>query len=357
MDTGSSAGARPLVVTEDQDLLEQVLRLCAAAGVTPDVVETVDRTRQFWARASAVLVGDDAAGAVAGLGLTRRDDVVLVSGARDETPLWRLAVRLHADDVMMLPGAQLRLSQRISDLADGPLRGTILAVLPGSGGAGASTVAAGLALTAAKQGLRTLLIDGDPLGGGIELLVGCEDAPGLRWAEVAATQGRVGAAALRAALPAVGELAVLSFDRTGPASNDSHAMLSMLGSAQRGSELVVVDLARRLDEASTDVVMSTELLVLVATPDVRGVAGAQRVLADLRPLCSDIRLLVRRRPGSDLTAQTVAETLGLPLVASIATRRSLSRAVNDGLGPLGRGGLERPCRTLLDALPLCGASR
>lgn len=350
MDSGSSSSARPLIVTHDQDLLEQLLRLCAAVGVTADLADSVDRARQPWARASVVLVGDDVAPAAARLGLGRRDNVVLVSGAPDQAPLWRLAVELRADDVVMLPAAQLRLAERLSDLADGPLRGATVAVVAGSGGAGSSTLASALALTAAKQGRRTLLVDADPLGGGIELVVGCEDSAGLRWPEVAATHGRVSAADFRGALPSVGYLAVLSFDRTLPAPADPSAMRAMLGAARRGSELVVVDLPRRLDEAATEAVLVTDVLVLVVTSEVRGVASAQGTLAALRQLCGDIRVLVRELPGSDLAPESVASSLGLPLTVAIPTRRSVARSVNDGLGPLARGGLERACRAVLDDL-------
>ncbi len=348
MDSGSSSSARPLIVTRDQDLLEQLLRLCAAAGVTADRVESIEGARQPWARASAVLVGADLAAEAVRLGLTRRDNVVIVCGAREEAALWRQAVQLRADDVLVLPAAQLRLTEQLSDLAEAPLRGTTVAVSAGSGGAGASTLASALALTSASVGLRTLLIDADPLGGGIELAVGCEDRSGLRWPEVAATEGRVSAAAFRAALPSVGSLAVLSYDRTGSSATDPRVMQEMLGAAQRGSELVVVDMPRRLDEAATEAALCTDVFLLVATSEVRGVACAQRVLALLRELCADIRVLVRELPGSDLSPQSVAETLQLPLACAIPTRRAVARSVNDGLGPLSRRGLERVCRQVLD---------
>lgn len=349
MDSGSSSG-RPLIVTHDDDLQEQLLRLCAAAGVTADLVEVVDHARQPWARASAVLVGDDLAPAASRLGLLRRDNVVLVTAARDHVDLWRLAVAMRADDVVQLPRGQLRLAERLSDLADGPARALTLGLVAGSGGAGSSTAASALALTAARSRRRTLLVDADPQGGGIDLVVGCEGAAGLRWPEVAATQGRVSATAFRSALPTIGDLVVLSFDRTGTPLGDPAVMCSMLAAGQRGSEVVVVDLPRRLDEAAADALLCTGIQLLVATSDVRGAAGAQATVGALRELCGDLRVVVRNVPGSDLSAQTVADTLGLPLAAELPTSRRVARSVNDGLGPLARGGLERVCRALLDDL-------
>ena len=77
-------------------------------------------------------------------------------------------------------------------------------------------------------------------------------------------------------------------------------------------------------------------------------ASAQGMLPALRRLCADLRVIVRELPGSDLSAGAVADALGLPLAGRLPTQRSIARAVNDGLGPLGRGSLERVCRTVLD---------
>lgn len=356
MDNGSSTSARPLIVTRDQDLLEQLLRLCAAAGVTADLVESAEQARQPWARASAVLVGDDLAPAAARLDLARRDGVVLVSGAREQAALWQLAVELRADDVLLLPAGQLRLAERLSDLSDGPARGTTVALVGGGGGAGSSTLAAALALTAAKRGYRTHLIDADALGGGIDLVVGCEDLEGLRWPQVAATHGRVSAAAFRAALPTVGDVAVLSFDRSGSPLTVPGAVRSMIGAAQRGAELVVLDLPRRLDDTATESLLSADVLLVVATSEVRGVASAQAMLPALRELCADVRVVVRDLPGSDLTPRAVADALGLPLCGGVPSCRRVTRSINAGLGPLPRGGLERACRHVLDTLEPMGST-
>lgn len=338
------------MVTEDRDLRDALLRLCAAASLTPDVIDATASLRQVWARAHAVLVGDDQAEAVARLGLARRDRVSLTSLREDPTPLWPLAVRLGADDVVLLPADQPRLVERLSDLVDGSGRGATVAVIGGGGGAGASTLAAAIALTAGRSGRQCLLVDADPLGGGIDLLVGCEQRDGVRWPELAATQGRVGAAAFRAALPSVGTLAVLSWDRAGPRRTSPLLVRAMVSAGQRGSDLVVVDLPRHLDDSATEALLRSDVLVVVTTSEVRGVAGARSMLDGLRDLCADIRVVVREVPGSDLSPTSVAGSLALPLVGTVATRRGLARAVNAGMGPLGRGGLERSCRAILDAL-------
>jgi secretion/DNA translocation related CpaE-like protein len=255
---------------------------------------------------------------------------------------------VRADGILLMPGDQDRLVTHLVDLADGNRRGTTIGVIGGCGGVGATVTAAALALTAARTGRSTLLVDADPHGGGIDLVLGCEDSVGVRWPEVAATNGRVSAAAFRAALPATGSLRVLSWDRTAPRQPSPDVMRTMLEAAQRGSELVLVDLPRAWDEAAVQALLLTDTVLLVTCPDVRGVAAAGCLLTGLRDVCSDVRLLVRGARGADLDSHEVADSLGIPLAGRVPTQRGLPRALDEGLGPLARGSLERTCRRLLD---------
>ncbi|MER6984231.1 hypothetical protein ABT317_46600, partial [Streptomyces carpinensis] len=66
-DTGGRQGG-PLIVTEDAELLDDLLRLCAAAGATPEVHHGVPERRGSWEAAPLVLVGDDAARRLRGAG-------------------------------------------------------------------------------------------------------------------------------------------------------------------------------------------------------------------------------------------------------------------------------------------------
>lgn len=50
----SGRPGRPLIVTEDADLLDDLLRLCAAAGATPEVHHGVPEPRGNWEAAPLV---------------------------------------------------------------------------------------------------------------------------------------------------------------------------------------------------------------------------------------------------------------------------------------------------------------
>src|SRR6266540_5502504 len=237
----ASPDARPLLVTADPLLLDDLLRLCAAAAVEPDVAADVGGARRSWPLAPLVLVGTDLAGALDHRPLARRPGVLLVGRDLDDGGVWELAVRVGAEQVLIVPDGESELVERIAEAVEGGGREALtVCFVGGRGGAGASTLAASLALTATRRGLRCLLVDGDPLGGGIDMVLGGEDAVGLRWPELVSARGRVNGSALRDALPRVNELTVLSWDRGDVLSIPADAMRAVLCAGRRSSDLVVV---------------------------------------------------------------------------------------------------------------------
>ncbi len=343
-----------VIATRDPELLDQLMRLCAAASVTPDVINQAGQLRGLWRTAAVVVVGADLADDITAAGLGRREGVILVAPGAESAELWRRGVTLGADRVVTLPDAQSWLVQRLTEAAEGGGHlARVVAVIGARGGAGASTLAAGLALRVAARGERALLIDADPLGGGIELLLGIEESQGLRWPEVAVTQGRVSAAALRQALPQHDDVVVLSWDRGATAATtivSAAAMHSMLDTARRGSDWVVVDIPRHLDDAATEALVSAETLLMVCTPDVRAVASGVQMMTALRPLCCDVRVVIRKTGRCDVDAHSVAASLQVPLAGVVPTLRAVEDGINQGIGPLARGRLAGRCDALLDGL-------
>ncbi|MGZ4743893.1 MAG: P-loop NTPase [Oryzihumus sp.] len=66
----------------------------------------------------------------------------------------------------------------------------VIGVVGGSGGVGATVLAAALATRAAATGRTVACVDGDVLGGGLDVTFGLEQEPGLRWPDLAAALGR-----------------------------------------------------------------------------------------------------------------------------------------------------------------------
>lgn len=346
--------ARPLVLTGDPVLLDDLLRLTAVAGVEPDVAPDATAGGRSWSAAPLVLVGADLADEVGALvstaGLARRDGVVLVTADLDDAQVWRRAVTLGAEHVACLPDAEPWLVDRLAVAADGPGRGgLVIGVVGGRGGAGATVLACGLAMAGLRAGLRTMLVDADPLGGGIDVTLGAERTDGARWPALTGVQGRVPPGDLRDALPAVGELTVLSWDRGDATTVPPAAMHALLDAGTAASDLVVVDLPRHLDAAARHVIAAAATTFLVVPAEVRACAAAGRLVPALVGACADVRAVVRGRGAGRLAPELVAGTLGIPLAGTLRPEPRLAETLERGEPPgRGTGPLSRLCDRLID---------
>jgi len=346
------APSRPLLVTSDPDVLDDLLRLAATAGAELEVAPDAGAARRSWATAPVVLVGPDAAVSCFRARLPRRDGVVLLGSDLDDAGIWQRGVEVGAEHVVLLPDGEQWLVDRLADLDDPGPDGAVVAVVGGRGGAGATTLACALAVTAARSGRTALLVDGDPLGGGIDLVFGGEQDAGLRWPELRSTRGRVPAAALADALPRMAGLSVLSWDRGVPASVTPDAVGAVLAAGRRAHAVVVVDLPRSLDDGGRTVLAAATTVLLVVPCEVRAAAAASRVAASVGSLSRDLRVVARGPAPSGLMAAQVAAALGLPLVGELRPEPGLELALERGEPPArrGRGPLSALCTALLDEL-------
>jgi secretion/DNA translocation related CpaE-like protein len=347
----------PLVMCGDEPVLDELLRLAAAAGCELHRVPDVVAARRAWAGAPMVLLDEAAARHCAEADLPRRGEVLLVCG-QDPPPeqLWHLAVDIGAQQVLSLPAAATWLTEMFADAVDRPAvsAGRLLAVLGGRGGAGASVFAAAAALTALRRGGGALLVDCDPLGGGIDLVLGAEAEAGLRWPELRLRGGRVPVAALREALPGRGRnharLTMISCDRDGPGPTPD-AVTAVLDAGRRAGETVVCDLPRAESEVAALVLDRADLTVLVVPAEVRAVAAAHRMADWLRGRGIRVEAVVRGPAPGGLRPTEVATAIGLPLLAAMRPEPGLANALERGaLRDRPSGPLACAATAALDAL-------
>jgi secretion/DNA translocation related CpaE-like protein len=343
----------PLVVTGDPILLDDLLRLAAAGSsevwVAPDAVAARDR----WTAAPFVLLGIDAVADVVRADLPRRAAVIVIARTGSPPPAWQFAEALRAEHIVVLPDAETWLVDRFADQAMGsPSRARVVAVLGGRGGAGASVLATALAVTGRRRGLDTLLVDADPLGGGVDLVLGWERMQGLRWPALVDACGRVSPPALVGALPGEGSLAVLSFDRSALDSVPTDAMTAALDAGRRGRDLVVVDLPRNLDEPSALALSAADRAYLVVPADLRACAAARQVVIAAAHHCAVISAVVRTSGAGGMVPAEVARVLELPLAGTLRNEPRVLRALESGdpPGASGRGPLAELCQHLLHDL-------
>ncbi len=363
------APSRPLFVISDAWLLDQLLQLAASVGVEPQLAPDVGAARATWSLAPVVVLDAVAARESSRLQLPRRGSIVLLVGQHDpeitaisprqqasavdceSTAIWRLAAAIDADHVVELPAGAAWLTERLSSATHGP-QGAVIGVVGGRGGAGASVLASALAVTAAHVGHRTMLLDADPLGGGLDLLLGRESYEGARWPDViAAPSGGVGGE-IYDALPRLGELSLLSWDRGEQLQLAPQILRKVLTVGRRGSDLVVVDLPRMPDDAARVALDAADVVVVVVPAEVRSVAAAARVIAMIRPHCQQLRVVARVPAPAGLKAEEVAAALRLPLLGTLRCEPSLALSVEKGIAPgsTRRGSLAQLSASMLDQL-------
>jgi secretion/DNA translocation related CpaE-like protein len=231
----------------------------------------------------------------------------------------------------------------------------VIAITGGCGGAGASVLTVALARSAAVDGLRGMVVDADPLGGGIDLVLGAEDVPGLRWPDLSTARGRLQPGLLAKLLPSVDGVSFLAWDRSSGAGVDvpADAVRAVLTSARTEADAIVVDLPRRIPDGSgaCEAALGCDVALLVVPAHVRATAAAVGVLNRLRTLATDVRLVVRRTPGGPAPL-AIADALGLPLAATVRAEPGLAAALDRGEPPALRPGgpLRRACAELISDL-------
>jgi secretion/DNA translocation related CpaE-like protein len=345
-----AAGADPpprrvALLSRDRALIDHVGALADAARA-PLLVRAGPNadTRS----APLVLIGMDVAAELP-LGWRGGMLVARVDGADPPEGLWKQAVDLGADHVVLLPEGEPWLIDQLIEATSPVRRAAAVGVIGGCGGAGASTLALGLAVTAARQGARPVLIDADPLGGGLDLPLGAEALDGLRWPELPAGLARFPAGLIDTGLPIVQGVRVLTCDRNDawPAPPDVAA--AAMDAACRESDLGVADLPRVLGPAELEVLTRCRLVLLVVPGRVRAVAAAAQLATALAPHVPDLRVVVRAAEGRGLPAGEVADALSLPLAGRLSADPGLSEAFDRGEAAVlrSRGVLAGLCRDLI----------
>ena len=341
----------PLLVSADPLLVADVHRLCAAAGVVPEVVRDPAHAIRLWASAPVVLVGSDVATALAAASPPRRQRVHVLGRSPVGDTMFRDALGVGAETVAGLPASETWLVELLTDVGDGGAApGVTIGVIGGSGGAGATVFAAAMAQMASGAG-RTLLVDADPIGAGVDRVLGLEGTDGIRWDSMLQTTGRLSSRSLREALPRSGQLSVLTWPTDRPASLQAFAMREVLSAGRRGFDAVVVDLPRHRDAVIDEAISRCDHVVLVSTLTVPGVTAAARVAHRL-PEATPTRHLVTRGSRAGVAPEAVSRLLRMPLVAAMGDQRGLDEAINLGAGPARsrRGTLARAARSVSTTL-------
>ncbi len=344
-----------LLVTTDPGLTDDVLRLAAVVGC--GVRPVSESAPVEWATAPLILLDEQAALATAGARLPRRAGVLIVCTQPPQGPVWRAAFELGAERAVHLPAEESELAALLADVVETPATrtGRVIAFVGGCGGAGASVLATATAVTAARHGESSLLLDCDSVGGGLDLLAGTEAVGGLRWSELTVTSGRVGASALRGALPTrrvgSGSVAVLPCDRDGRSSGlTDEAVRAVVEAGRRAGDTVVCDLPRALPAPAVAAVQNADLVTVVVPAQVRACAAAAVVARAVRQHAKRVCAVVRGPAPSGLRMPDVEQAVGVEAIAALRWLPGLGLDLDRGGLCSGRFGVRGPLARVASGL-------
>ena len=319
-------------ITDDAELLDEILRIAAAAGVPVHV--DAQGSRMHWQRAALVLVDAAQAARVGRIGLPRRPGVLVITrDAAVPDRVWPEALGVGAEHVVSIPEGERWLITRMRQVHEGPSRqGQIIAVIGACGGAGVSTLACGMARAARADGHDVLLVDADPFSAGIDLILGADQAHGSRWGDVVTMKGRLHPQSLRDALPSVHGITVLAPDRERAVPLTAEAMTHVLDAGVTAFDRVIIDLPCAMGPDIEVALAHAASTIFVTPAHVIATCRAKVVAQYVMQHSTTLQLVVRSvRDGLD--AAVIAEALALPLAHTIEHRPRVVEAINTAEPP------------------------
>ena len=244
---------------------------------------------------------------------------------------------------------------------------TCLMLVPAVGGAGASITAAASALVLSRE-RPICLVDADALAGGIDLVLGMETEPGLRWQDFSAADGRLDGAALYEALPSCPQspaLKVLTWTRSRtPETAYNHASAATKfdsadrpGRTDRPDDVrhiastisclihagitVIVDCPKQVEYVTTLGALADDTVIILPT-SVRAIAAGGHLASVCAQAGFTPSLAVRHQQHRDISVEEVEYALDLPIAGEIEYCKKVAHEIDVGglagaVGKLTRG--------------------
>ncbi len=250
---------------------------------------------------------------------------IVTSGPAGPTA-WQCAARVNAQRIVSLPQDRSEITQALTKVSS--RRARVTAFIPLVGGAGASTLAACVAGELSRISPSVVLIDCQSRGGGMAVMLGTERATPTTWHDLITADPHSFSMERLSSWNSLHYLpAPIGIKNT---LGDEHIEI-IKAIAMESTQLV-------LDCSSLDQMRTLEGLVddvcLVVPNTLRAVALARASIEEFDSSMLTMGVVVRSVPGSALAEPLVAQTLELPLWASIPTDTRLVEVIEQGLGPV-----------------------
>ncbi|MDN5797594.1 MAG: hypothetical protein L0H79_17845 [Intrasporangium sp.] len=234
--------------------------------------------------------------------------------------------------------------------------GQIIAVVPASGGVGATSLGAAIAVRSAAAARSAVAVDLDPWSGGLDVTFGIEREPGWRWDGLSEASGVVDGERLAARLPSVLDVPVLAMPTAGGGSAELQLdpgpwverVPGVIAGLAEAHAVTVLDACR--DERVLGVVAAhADAVVVVAGTRAGELAAAATLVPVLQTLGADPWIVLRGR-GAGEFEDVVIDELDVDVVGVLGEDSKLAGDVAEGIPPGHRG--RGPLVTLADRVLL-----
>ncbi len=332
-----------LLVTRDERVITEFQKI-AAVTQTPLVISG-DPVASDLSNAYRVFVAPDCAEVI-----LSHDEIVLVVVGTTGPETWRYAAKLSANHIAVIPDSREWLVEHLS--APATKQGLCVGIIPGAGGAGASLLACGLAFHARQLFNEVVLVDLDEISAGLDILFGIETQSGMRWQDFHTLTGSISGSDILRSLPSRDGVALLTHDESKTSSNQfsTNIIIEQLRSA---AGLVVMDFPRFTNQKAMAEILQQCDIVLVATPaTVRGSASTKKAIAAISKHVTNIELVIRNLPGTNLDSLRIAQSLDVPLAGVVNSDPRIVEQIEQGFGVAGihLGGFTRSMNALAQRL-------
>jgi Mrp family chromosome partitioning ATPase len=270
--------------------------------------------------------------------VTRRDDMAVdFSAGQSAIP-----------ELLFLPEGNARLTERLRSFVpdrSGLRSANVISVTGTRGGAGSTTLAAGLAAAAADLG-SVVFVDADPAGAPVDINAGIEGDRGIRWSDVVDVGGQLAVSALQGRMPSTGDIDWLA---TPLGTANSMSWRSVTDALIAGYDTVIIDLPRYRLTATPP--PAAAIPILLTTLELTSLNAAQTLLESGRFGADP--LVTLRSVGGPLRMSTASDTLSTGRLREVPASRVLRGASDFGdlARAVAKGGFARACqRLLLEAL-------
>lgn len=227
----------------------------------------------------------------------------------------------------------------------------VISVVGTAGGVGSSVLTASLAMRASSLGAAVVAVDGRPYGGGLDVVLGVDEFPGIRWRDLADAAGPLDGVEIFGRLPLVDRCGVVSFDREFPLVPAGEVLTAVVSALRSVSDLVFVDAPRAGECWEGEVASVSDEVVALTGTSVSALAAAAASVAHLDAVHDALWLACRtdRGAAADLD-QRLPDLLEVPLIGAVPTDPKVATCLSEGRPPPGRGKLCRAVDEMLGRL-------